>query len=211
MDDHINAYSGIFRVDENTLFTKIESVALTWDLATVSLPVYEKRTIDTNQKLRSYSIYKEVPKGNDSNKKYRQMFLRSIFCIKPDLSKMVQMMVYIPQINILDINSGIVDGFRLKGFPDLSVFKTREGDIKANYTGVGVTDKLICVLSLDLKKEEVCLDNTYVYIYNWDGELIKIIDLGGFYNQILVDEINNILYVRELHSEEILCYKLDNI
>jgi len=58
-------YFLMFLQNENTLITELQSFPLSDEEAT--LPVYQKRTFDTNKLLESYSSYKKSIKNSEAS------------------------------------------------------------------------------------------------------------------------------------------------
>lgn len=66
----------------------------------------------------------------------RSLFFYSNDAIKPDGTKVVQAMVHLAQLNILDLETGHVSGYRLEGEPDFSVLKVMKNKV-VFYKGSG--------------------------------------------------------------------------
>ena len=114
------------------LLAKVQSVPLGGGDAT--LPFYQQRTINTNKLLKNYSIYKKSIINRDSPTT-AQTFSSSNDACKPDGTKVVQAMLYLPQLNILDVETGQVVGFRMKGAPDFSIFEDEKDVYNIYYIG----------------------------------------------------------------------------
>ncbi|GKG71497.1 hypothetical protein CE91St1_06400 [Parabacteroides goldsteinii] len=216
VDKHVTVYNKLFRLNTDTILAITPTVPLTLDQELVSLPLYEKRTIETNKQVKLYDIFHKYPENNGLNvhSSYNilppERFLESFYCIKPDCSKMVQVMMFMPQINILDLQSGEVNGFRLNSSVNFSVFRKNIEKVNYCFTGVAVDDEFIYALYWgrkikdDSDKKRSCI----VYVFNWAGVLVNKIDLENYVNQIFLDEKNNILYGREYTSDYIYSYDL---
>lgn len=214
VDDHYAIYNRIFRLNSDTLFTITPTTPLTLDLKTVSLPLYEKRSIKTNRKIHSYSVFLDTPDGDDTNLLMPENIFASFYGIKPDLTKVAQSLMYLPQINIIDINSDIVNGFRVKGSYDFSVFEDKINKVKSNYIDLSVSDDFIYALFLGVNintPEKRSKTSCMVHVYDWEGNLLHKVDLGYYVDQIVLDDKNDLLYGREYTSEQIYCYNLSDL
>lgn len=217
VNNHATVYSNIFRLEKDTILAITPTLPLTLDQELVSLPLYEKRTIASNKLVQLYNIFDKYPENNGSNvhSSYNvlspESFLSSFYCIKPDRSKIVQVMMYMPQINILDLQSGVVEGFRISSSVDFTMFKKNIEKVNYCFTNVAVNNEFIYALYWgskikgDSDKKSSCI----VYVFDWNGDLVNKIDLREFVNQIFLDEKNNILYGREYASDYIYSYDLD--
>lgn len=117
----------MFLLNENTLIAELQSFPLSDEEAT--LPIYQKRTFDTNKLLESYSSYKKSIKNSEASI-LPESFFYSNDAFKPDRTKVVQAMVNLPQLNILDVETGQTVGYRMKGGPDFTIFEGT-GEIKS--------------------------------------------------------------------------------
>lgn len=214
IDNHYTIYNRIFKLQSDSLFTITPTTPLTLDFLTVSLPLYEKRTISTNKKICSYPVFLDTPQGNDPNLLMPENFLSSFYSIKPDLSKVAQSLMHLHQLNIIDINTGIVKGFRMKGTSDFSTFKNNINKVKYNYIDLATSDSFIYSLFLGVSinaPEKRSDTSCMIHVYDWKGNLLHKIDLGHYVDQIVLDDVNQLLYGREYTSEQIYCYDLSNL
>lgn len=191
ISEHSSAYLYISVINENEILAYVPAAPKTMDGKTSTLPYYQLRTLYSNKLIRNYPIFKKCIKSVNSTD-----FFSSSDCLKPDKSKIVQVMRFVPQINIIDVTSGEVKGYRL----DESVewpFNEKNNDIleiSTYYTGVQVTDQYIFALYSE-GKNDVEKRPHMIYVYNWDGILIKKIDLKGEYvATMFLDPVNNLLY-----------------
>lgn len=219
VDGHVTVYNNLFRLNKDTVFVVTPSVPITLDQELISLPVYEKRSVETNKKVQSYPIFKKYPENNNVNVNslYNilspERFLTSFYCIKPDLTKVVQALMFMPQINILDLESGLVKGYRTNAAVDFSIFKRNIEKVDYCYTSVAANDEFIYALywgekiTDDEEEKNPCV----VHVFNWNGNLVNKIDLGVYINQITLDETNNLLYGREYNSDYVYMFDLDEL
>lgn len=207
VDNHATIFNQLFRLNENTVFVITPPFSATLDSDTASLPVYEKRTIYTNKQIQSYSVFLDSPKSADCKLFNPWRIFSSYYSIKPDLSKIAQSLTHLCQINIIDIESGIVKGFRLKGTSDFSVFEKNIADLKYNYTNLVSNNEFIYVLfkGIEFNKRNTEAPSI-VYVYDWDGNLVRKFDLGRHVSRIRLDEVNNLVYAQNDLTDKIYCY-----
>ena len=105
---------------DSILLARVDPFPLSDEEST--LLFYQKRTVDTNKALRNYSIYKQTVK-NEEAPIISEAFFASADAFKPDGTKAVQVMGHLPQLNILDFETGQVLGYRMEGGDDFSVFQ----------------------------------------------------------------------------------------
>lgn len=217
VDQHATIYNTIFRITEDTVLALVPTEAITLDQQSVSLPVTEKRRISDNKCIETYDVYKQYPEGNGENvfSPYNRLSPRrflTFFCsIKPDQTKLVQALMYLPQINIIDLNTGDIKGFRFTDSYNFSVFKRNVEKVNYCFTNVVCDNQYIYTLysGVNITDKENTGPEHLIYVFNWDGELIKKFDLGVNVNHLFLDHSNNRLYAREYHSDYTYCYTLE--
>jgi hypothetical protein len=209
-------YLYMFRLDKDTLITRVNSELLSIDGDMASVPYYRKRTVYSNQQVRDYRIY-----NNEVIKKGKSHILPNFFysssdCIKPDRSKIVQGMRRLCQINIIDLASGQVTGHRIKNTPDFSLFNTDIKNIKEYYMHIQADDSYIYALYLGEEVEDSRFSTKpynphIIFIFDWDGNLIKKIDLGHPVMEIAIDDDNNLLYSTDVEEDKLYCFDLNQL
>lgn len=215
VDSHVIPYNKLFRISSDTIWVTVPSTFLTIDNELISLPVYEKRTISTNRQVQKYDIFYKIPENNGDKVQSAllspERFLESFYCMKPDGSKIVQAMLFMPQVNILDLRSGGVEGFRINPFIRFSTFKENIGKINYNFTSVAVDDRFIYALywGRSIKDKNEKKQSNIVYVFDWEGNLVNKLGLGKYVEHIFLDEKNHILYGREYTSDYVYAYDLN--
>lgn len=206
-DNHATVFNQLFRLGEDEVFMIVPSFSVALNSDTASLPVYEKRTMYTNKKIQSYSVFLDSPQSADSKLFYPENIYSSFYSIKPDLSKIAQSLLHLCQINIIDLELGTVKGFRLKGTPDFSVFENNIAGLKYNYTSLVTNNDFIYVLfkGIDINKRNEESPGV-VYVYDWSGNLVRKFDLGRHISRIRLDEVNNLVYAHNDLTDKIYCY-----
>ncbi|MDR2423650.1 MAG: hypothetical protein LBD59_02860 [Prevotellaceae bacterium] len=203
-------HSHIFRLNDREFVGDISSKCLNIDenCTKATLPSLEKRTIHTNTRLMEYPIYKKTLNRKDSDR-----IFGAHFCVKPDGSKMFQFMIRLWQINIIDLETGEIAGYRKRGTPDYSFLANYPGvdaDLPAYFAGVVHNNKYIFIKNYNGVNEN---GDCIVYVFDWDCNLVKKLNLGYdiYHKWLLLDEVNNLLYTYNLESEKIFCYDLNSV
>lgn len=176
-------------------------------------PFYQKRTIYTNKLIQDYPIYK-IKSVQNSN---TMISLESAFytwdAMKPDGSKIVQVMKYLPQINIIDTQTGDIVGYRMKNAPDFSFLETDMKSMNVYYNCVNADDNYIYATYWGKEQWEdriggapLPIFNT-IHIFDWKGKLhYKLITDQSFY-RVWLDPVRKRLYTINLGTDEV--YYLD--
>ena len=203
-------YNFIFRQNENTLFTRVPSVPLSEEEA--SLPFYQKRTLYSDETLRDYPIYKKTIKNGEASI-IPEAFFNSVDAFKPDGSKIVQAMTRLQQINILDTRTGEVTGYRMNGTPDFSIFETKKKVINSNYVRVEVDDQYIYASFWGKETwgvKEIPFVNT-IHVFDWNGKWLYELKTDLPVHEMWLDRIRNRLYTTNLNVDDVFCLDLNEL
>lgn len=202
-----------FYQSEDILFAYKPSDMLNKEEATT--PFYEKRTIYSNELLRDYPIYKQLSVRN-SIAPSLDFFFYTWDAIKPDGSKIVQVMRHLPQINILDTKTGEIVGYRMKNGPDFSLLETDMKRKNEYYLCVHADDNYIYAVywgkepwngSLGV---ELPLFNT-IHVFDWNGKpLCKLVTDRSFFT-VWSDPVRKRLYTINMNTDEVYYLDLDEL
>lgn len=209
MENEGACYNPLFVLNKNIVLAKVGVIPIGNDDAT--LPIYQKRTVNTNKCLKKNSIYKQSIKNNES-RIMPENFFYSNDAFKPDKTKIVQVMLHLPQLNIIDVQTGNIVGCRLEDNVDFSVFEGKK-EIKNYYARLHVDDDYIYVLYRGIVlggKDQIPKSNT-IYVFDWEGELVQKIALDHAVNEMWVDMIRNKLYITEPITDDVFYCDLDTI
>ena len=158
---------------------------------------YEK-TIDNE--IKRINLFNRLPKGKENTN--IDDYYYSLDRMRSLNDKIVLGMGYLCQINILDIESGELKGYRIKDTPDFDDLP----EAKFYYTDTCVDDTFIfCLYIGKTLKENPSLSNNIIHVYDWNGIFIKKIELDYTVNQITFDPVGKYLY-GYTNDEEIIQY-----
>lgn len=211
-----NRYFFLFYQPEDILFVNRPSDMLNREEATT--PFYEKRSIGTQEVIRDYRIYKKTTQRNRDASRLEFSLFYTWDVIKPDGSKIAQAMKHLPQINILDIHTGDVVGYRMRNSPDFS-FLEEDTEIR----------------SMNVYYNNLHADNNYIYatywgkeswpdrigdglplfniihVFDWSGkQLYELITDRSFF-RVWKDQVRNRLYTIDMNNDEVYYLDLDEL
>lgn len=210
-------YTYTYRINDSTLLGYLSSGANDFYRTKPILPAIELRDIFSKNIFKTINVFKdtfeerEPPVNRVNNEKGfipSFNFFRSITDVRPDCKYAVQAMVYLAQINIINIMTGEVKGIRLKDSPDFSIFRNYKRIEKRYFSkDVIATNDYIYVgysgENLDVKGNNV----GYIYKFDWNGDIIDVYDLSFNVSQILYDRATNKLYAFD--SSNLKLYLVD--
>jgi hypothetical protein len=164
----------------------------------LSPPLYCVFNYRTNAEPVQYQIYNEF---SYSKKLMPQMCLYSHDRIKPDKTKLAMGMRYLRQINIMDIGTGNIKGYRVKDTPDFNILTKRYHKFVSYYLWICVDDDFIYG-AIDSKDK----NTTTVDVFDWNGNFLKKLILDkkmANINSIALDPVNKYLYVLTTGNDKI--------
>jgi hypothetical protein len=130
--------------------------------------------------------------------------------IKPDdNTKLVMAMFSMDQINIMDVTTGEIKGYRNKNSPDFNYLKDID-NIKNYYLDVCVDDKYIYGLYLNGKNGLGSTANI-LHVFDWDGNFIRkiVLDKTVLYLSMGFDPVKKYLYIDTLGEDDEEIYRYD--
>ena len=176
------------------------------------LPFYQTRTISSNKQIKDYLIYKEAIQNADEYSDPAYLFTNND-ALKPDGTKIVQVMTYIPQVNFLDLATGEVVGYRMKGRHSFSAFENQDKTIKMYYGAAEADDNYIYATYLGgkaWKEKEIPTINT-IHVFDWNGNLVQKIATDKNIHMLRLDRVRKRLYTMDRTTDEVFYFDLDDI
>ncbi len=177
------------------------------------LPVQAVRLLSLPQMdvLREYPLYKKIIDMTNSNLDWEksQHYFHSLNAMKPDGTKYAMAMCKLPQINILDLESGEIKHCRLKGGVGVESFFGTE--VKSYHSQTVCDDDYIYAMyygfadkwKIDSTLEDKISNSPHlVHVYDWDGNLVKVFDLGIPVCSICVSD--GVLWTMNWYTEQLL-------
>jgi hypothetical protein len=176
-------------------------------------PTYYIYNYHTKEKIETYRMYNgfiPVP-GNFYNPMWFMSCYQSCDRIKPDNSKLAMGMCHMDQINILDLRTGELKGYRNKTSPDFSYLR-EPNNYKLYYTDVFVDERYVYGWYHDTGNSFSKKGDNIINVFDWDGNFIRKILLDKPVLMLTLDPVNKYLYAdvseADKDEEEIYCYDL---
>lgn len=176
-----------------------------------SLPYYQIRDLRNGKKISDIQIFKKSI-VNKQTKFLPQTFFYSHDAMKPDGSKIAQAMLHVPQLNIIDTKSKAVTGYRMNENMSLSDLETSK-ELKPYFIRICADDNYIYTVfygKAAWKVNEVPCVNQ-IYIFDWEGHLVRKTITKHCIDEIAVDGINKILYTTSPMDEKLYYIKTDEL
>jgi hypothetical protein len=194
----------IFYQGEDTLLIKRASSPVNEREATT--PFYEQRTMYSDKLLRNYTLYKKnTIIASEDAVIMPEVLLSSNDALRTDGTKAVQAMVRIPQLNILDLYTGEVVGYRMKGGPGFPFFETKMTVRKSYYIRTQADDNFIYASWWGKEpwgRNEFPSVNT-IHMLDWHGNLIHEFTTDHPIHELWLDHVRNRLYATNMATDEV--------
>lgn len=203
-----------FYQSEDVLFAYKPAEELNNNKATT--PFYEKRTIYTNELIQECPIYKMKSVQNSNAKGSLAFFFYTWDAMKPDGSKIVQVMRHLPQINILDTRTGNKIGYRMKDGPDFSLMETEMESMNIYYNSVHADDNYIYATYwgkapwADRAGVELPVFNT-IHVFDWNGKLLSQLVTDQSFFRVWSDPVRKRLYTINMNTDEVYYIELGDL
>lgn len=163
----------------------------------------------SNKPIQTVVLFKKpiINKFNESKLLYpKEIYFSSIDGIKPDHTKIAMAMVRLSQINILDLKSNKLRGYRLKNTQDFEYLTKDPNEFITFHRDISVDNDFIYVSFVNIKKDKKRNPINLIHIYNWNGEFVKRLFLNKSFINMTIDSKNKIIYTLDENDE---IYKYD--
>jgi hypothetical protein len=168
-------------------------------------PLYRIFNYLTNEEVAKYEIY------NSFRYNKRLMPPNCLYSqdrMKPDKTKIGVVMNYLRQINIMDIETGKITGYRVKNTPDFDILEENSAfEYVTYYLWICVDDDYIFAL-LNTNDEK----STVIDVFDWNGNFKKELRLDKKiidFTSIGLDPVNKYLYIIAPGEEDEDVYRYD--
>lgn len=205
-DETPGGYLDLVKTGEDTFVAYVPGVRV--NNADIRLPHLQERTLSDNRLVKKIDMFKEVPSDAIKRKYLTEFLFDSYSCVSRDAKKIVQVMAYMGQIDFIDIETGEIDGHRIKGTYNFSIFDTEMDDVSHYYHRVKTNDKHVFALWCGKRLDEVKkFSFNILHVFDMNGKCKKIVKLDSSVSDITIDPVHNILY--GIDEEDIYCYRLE--
>lgn len=208
-DKNKRPFSRFFKYNDSTFLVYQFGTRLNLEEHKYSLPQFLMINCYTGEINRTYDVYNEPALYNPVAGDKNRSFYLSLNLMKPDKSKILIAMTLLPQINILDVETGIVKGVRIAGTPGFEYLKGKVEDFKEYYLFSDADDRYIYALYAPKSYIEPGVPtNCMVHVFDWEGNFVYKLYAPEALNQIQVDLNHKLMYGVSFSTEEVFRYRL---
>jgi len=205
-----NYYARLWLIDDNTFIEEVSSKVVNNEESDYIPPFLNLRKNDDEAVVQTCKPYMEKLVNSHPEGSYLSFqFYGSFHTLKPDHSKMALVMLFLPQVNIIDLDTWKTTGFRL----DMGInFKTLTKDpapLRFHYL-FGASDDSFLYLPYSgwrISERSIMSDTHELHVYNWEGALVKRYYLDHPFFEMAIDPVTGKLYTIN-NEDQLFCYKL---
>jgi len=169
---------------------------------------YHKIDLVTQEIKYTYSLYNKLIDNNDNV--FRTMYQHTPMVHNIKGTKLSSSMAILHQINILDIETGVQRGFRMKYTPNFKNIADLRQTIKFHYLAITADTQYIYALyvgeetdfKVDFPKGQI------IHIFDWNGNFVRKLHLDKEGSHIGIDAKNHVLLIKNDSTDEIYKYSL---
>lgn len=201
-------YNEIFLQSSSTIYAKVTSVPINDGDAT--LPYYKVWNFEKNITDTIHVFKRSIP--NKKKKILPETFFYSHDAMKPDGSKIAQAMLNVPQINIIDLNTKEIIGYRLPIGESFSIFGN-EKKMSSYFIRMHVDDNNIYATYWGKEKwndHEIPYINT-IYVFNWEGHLQRKIKINCDIKELFINQKDSRIYATSIQNDDIYYFDINDI
>lgn len=150
----------------------------------IKTPAYLIYDLNSGELLREFPLFCMIDSYEGDSGYSAKNFLSLSDCIKPDHSKIAFGMSYHPMLSILDIGTGMANGFIIRGAKQFSAKEKYW-----NFTSVKCDDDFIYALYYGdvYNPSETNIPNI-LYVFDWDGNIVAKCRTTERFSRLWVDK-----------------------
>ncbi|WP_455663906.1 BF3164 family lipoprotein [Phocaeicola sp.] len=204
-----NTFGISFILDHDYILARSQTEQLYKKIEDGYLPVtyhLYKGNIDTCEK--DFVIYKKALIPQEVNDYYWiATCLGSYDAIRPDHNKVAMGMNYVGQLNILDVESGTLKGYRLKDANDFKFLTTHpQASCTIYYPNISADEKFIYAHYNGRKIQELIDtkdtdESAIIHVYDWEGNPIVCLHTDKRFANMSFEPTQKYLYVKDSNQD----------
>lgn len=171
---------------------------------------YHRIDFATQETKEKYSLYNTSIDNNDNV--FQALYHHTPVAHDIKGTKLVATMAILPQINILDIKTGKLNGFRMGSTYNFENIKDLRGEMKVHYLSVTADTRYIYALYVGKTTDlRAGFPNGHIiHIFDWNGKLLRKLCLDKEAGHIGIDVNNHALLIKNDQTDEIYKYYLNS-
>lgn len=199
--DRYSPFQDLFLTGKDSLFVYWQPIDKKIE---ITLPSIELIRIADQKSIKKIDVFRNSIMNRNSVV-YPDSFFATENSYKPDGTKLVQAMRGLAQINIINLESNEVTGYRMENTADFSIFYGNMKEAKSYYSRIVSNNDYIFALWIADYSDDSSEFST-IHVFDWSGNFVKKIELSELIYKMWFDQTNNLLYGYNTITEKIYRY-----
>lgn len=211
---HTVPYRYVFPLKSNRILAGNALEKLFTNQSELNLPAYELLDASNGEIIKKYPLFTQQI-TNPSLPEDIPYFYLSTDVLHPDESKIAIAMTLIGQLNIINLQTGKMECFKIEGTKDMSYLeKSIPQNFHAYYQNVTADEQHIYALYVNKpffaneKLNNTNMHSHEIHVFDWNGNFLKRLYLDQEVQQIRLNAANGLLYAKENIGDRIFVYEL---
>jgi len=211
-NNYLLPFTYTFSLGNNAILGRNEPAKLFVNEEKYSSPKYLKFSTNSDIPEREYELFDSY--YNEHLEEMNNSILLSTDAIHPDRKKLALAMYYVNQINIVDLESGKVQGFVMPGFLGIQALDQIDDKKKLPLINkcISVDENYIYVLYFTENPESNSnfenLSSNTINVFDWKGNFVRCLKLSKNIEFFTLDSKKKLLYGTNTADEAIYRFKL---
>ena len=200
-DTYLLPLSSVYEIDENHIVAY--NTGQPSD-GSVQTPVYELYNLESGKLESKFNVFSDIDLNGYGDEYYSPKSFRSVKdCISPNRRYLAFAMFFMPVLCILDLETGICNGYRLKG---KEAFTTNPDKKACHFLDVKCDEDFIYALYWGSKKmsQQDCPDE--MCVFDWNGKIVGWYKLPAKCTSLQID--GDVLYLLDCYNNTYSTLKL---
>ena len=205
-----NYYAQLWMFDKNTFIEGTSHEIISNDMTDYIPPLLNLRKKSDESVLQVFKPYKEKLVNRDPiGSSWSSILLEFFHYLKPDHSKLALGMFCLPQVNIIDLDTWKMTGYRLDMDVDFKRLTKDLTPLHFHYMYGACDDAFIYMPHLGWLFTEMSVVTTTheLHVYNWEGALVKRYYLDHPFYETTIDPVTGKMYATN-NEDQLFCYTL---
>ena len=170
---------------------------------------YHKIDYVTQETIQTYSFYNKPINNNDNV--FNALYHHIPISHNIRGTKLSSAMAILHQINILDIETGILKGFRMNHSPNFRNIIDQRQEIKFHFLSITADTQYIYALYVGeiTNIKSGFPYGRFIYVFDWNGKFVRKLHLDKEASHIGIDAKNKVLLIKDDNTDEIYKYNLN--
>ena len=174
----------------------------------IAVPIWQMWSFDGGKHLADIRLFQAIK--NENPHVMPETFYSGMATVKKDRTKFAEAMLYLPQINIVDVESGKARGFLMEDYDDYAIFSTDMSGASYYYRDIQSSDDYIYALWCGKRISEYNMEEGMdeIHVFDWNGTMIRRMKLSEPVQKLFYDDMCRSLYGCDAEGSKLYKYEV---